>query len=80
MTHHRASCCTVVGDAWRHGGPSPAVETIFGLASQQDMKKRLESRLNREYSLEDARELLRKWRREFSKVVSFFVKGSTIIT
>jgi hypothetical protein len=55
----------------KDGGISPAVQTIFGLSSPKDMKKHMEKTLNGKFSLDDAEDLLKKWRKELTKVISF---------
>jgi predicted RND superfamily exporter protein len=54
------------------GGISPAVQTIFGLSSPKDMKKHMEKTLNGKFSLDDAEDLLKKWRKELTKTIHEF--------
>lgn len=53
-------------------GASPAVQTIFALNSKQNVRNLLKSRLNKNFTLNDAEDLLIKWRKEFLKVLSPF--------
>lgn len=60
-----------IGDEWKSGGPSPAVQTLFTLRGAQDVVDTVRLKLDRNITLDEAEDLLSEWRKEFLKVSGF---------